>query len=234
VNDAGNPSTAFDTAAAKAELSAFIAALGPRTAAVAPTPLPELGEDIRDVAADGALIERFTAAAAAAGMAVHRATPASCAEVLGRIVQQLPARHVFLTAQADTALTPALAEALGDTLRRLGVRLNSTPDDETLFTVDAAITGVAAAVAETGTLVCVSAPDSARGASLIPPVHVAVVAAGQLVADLCDLRTLWRTGADLPANVNLISGPSKTADIEGVLVTGMHGPGQVHVILLDG
>ncbi len=234
MSDAGKPPTAFNTAAAKAELSAFIAALGPRTAALASTPLPELGQDIRDVAADDALIERFTAAAAAAGMTVQRATSASCAEVVARIVQQVRARHVFLTAQADTALTPALAETLAGELHRLGIRPGSVPDDETLFTVDAAITGVAAAVAETGTLVCVSAPDSARGASLIPPIHVAVVAPGQLVADLCDLGTLWPTASGLPANINLISGPSKTADIEGVLVTGMHGPGHVHIVVLDG
>ena len=233
MNNAEHPARANAAAAPDSELTAFIAAVGRHT----PPPrtlLPDIEEDIRDVAADDALIERFTVAAAAAGMTVQRATSASCAEVVARIVQQIRARHVFLTAQAGTALTPALAETLAGELHRLGIRPGSVPDDETLFTVDAAITGVAAAVAETGTLVCVSAPDSARGASLIPPVHVAVVAPGQLVADLCDLRTLWPTGVDLPANINLISGPSKTADIEGVLVTGMHGPGQVHIVLLDG
>jgi L-lactate dehydrogenase complex protein LldG len=87
------------------------------------------------------------------------------------------------------------------------------------------------AIAETGTLVCVSGASSARGASLIPPVHIAVLEEGQILADLFDYFEQLDP-QDLPANVNMITGPSKTADIEGVLVTGMHGPGAVHVVLL--
>ncbi len=87
------------------------------------------------------------------------------------------------------------------------------------------------AVAETGTVVCTSGPQSARGSSLLPPIHIALVSEAQLVADLFDLFPRLAAG-ELPANVNLITGPSKTADIEGVLVTGMHGPGAVHLVLV--
>jgi L-lactate utilization protein LutC len=64
------------------------------------------------------------------------------------------------------------------------------------------------------------------------PVHVAVVGEWQIVPDLFDFFESLAAGPNLPANVNLITGPSKTADIEGVLVTGMHGPGQVHIVLV--
>jgi L-lactate dehydrogenase complex protein LldG len=54
-----------------------------------------------------------------------------------------------------------------------------------------------------------------------------------ILPDLCDCLALISAGSQLPANVNLITGPSKTADIEGILVTGVHGPREVHVILLQ-
>ena len=115
-----------------------------------------------------------------------------------------------------------------------GVTVTRRRDDETLFSVDAAITGVRAAVAETGTLVCSAGSQSARGSSLIPPIHIALVDARQLHADLFDLFDWLGQQDELPSNVNLITGPSKTADIEGVLVTGVHGPGVVHIVLVNG
>lgn len=117
-------------------------------------------------------------------------------------------------------------------IRADGIDVKSTLDDQTLFSVDAAVTGVSAAIAETGTIVCTSGPDQARGASLIPPVHIAVVSASQILPDLCDYLAQLVDGDDLPANTNLISGPSKTADIEGILITGVHGPGELHVVLI--
>jgi L-lactate utilization protein LutB len=103
--------------------------------------------------------------------------------------------------------------------------------DQAMFSADVGVTGVYAAVAETGSLVCVSGPELWRGLSLIPPVHIAVVWHEQIVPDLVDLFTA-RLPTDLPASLTLISGPSKTADIEGILITGVHGPGSVHVVVV--
>ena len=66
---------------------------------------------------------------------------------------------------------------------------------------------------------------------MIPPVHIAVVAQAQIVPDLCDFFD--GLGGSLPANINVITGPSKTADIEGILITGVHGPGDVHVVVVS-
>jgi len=162
---------------------------------------------------------------------VHRATEESCVRVVGDILASLGARTVLIEPQPGTALTEARAAALRTVLAERGVTATAQRDDETLFTVDAAISGVQAAVAETGTLICHSGPSSARGTTLIPPVHMALLAEAQIIGDLFD-ATLWRDSETLPANVNLITGPSKTADIEGVLVTGVHGPGHVHVVLI--
>jgi L-lactate utilization protein LutC len=109
--------------------------------------------------------------------------------------------------------------------------LDPNTGDDAMFSADVGITSAAAAIAETGSLVCTSGPDCWRGLSLIPPIHVAVIRADQILPDLLD----WFSGPPepLPANITLISGPSKTADIEGILITGVHGPGEVHVVVVD-
>jgi L-lactate dehydrogenase complex protein LldG len=129
-------------------------------------------------------------------------------------------------------LTEEDARRLAEVLQADGLTTTSAVDDETLFSVDVAATGATMAVAETGTIVCQSGSQLARGASLIPPFHVAVVAVSQIVPDLCDCFARLAALEQLPANVNLITGPSKTADIEGVLVTGVHGPREVHIVLV--
>ncbi len=105
-------------------------------------------------------------------------------------------------------------------------------DDETLFSADVGITAPPAAIAETGSLVCFTGPSGGRSLSLIPPVHLAIVQSSRIVPDLMD----WPKIQSEPANsscMTLISGPSKTADIEGILITGMHGPAEVHVAVVS-
>jgi L-lactate dehydrogenase complex protein LldG len=94
---------------------------------------------------------------------------------------------------------------------------------------------VAHLVAETGSVVLAAGPDDPRSLSLLPPVHIAIAARAQLVADLFDLFDLFSPlstpGTSPPSCLTLITGPSKTGDIELKLVTGVHGPGEIHVIL---
>ena len=84
-------------------------------------------------------------------------------------------------------------------------------------------------VAETGTLALEARPEQPRSLTLLPPVHIAVVPRSRLVGDLFDLFAAQRA---LPSCLSLITGPSKTGDIELRLVTGVHGPGEVHVVLV--
>ena len=99
------------------------------------------------------------------------------------------------------------------------------------------ITTVDYALADTGTLVLISGAGRARSASLVPPVHVAVVEARQIISGLDDLFPLLAEnsgGADqkMASAITFITGPSRTADIELTLVVGVHGPQQLHVILI--
>jgi len=109
-----------------------------------------------------------------------------------------------------------------------------------ILSADIGITGVTAAIAETGSLLMVHGPGNERTASLTPPVHIAVLPRNRIVADLFDVFE----GAEgrsppllspegLPSNATFISGPSKTGDIEMKLITGVHGPGKFHIVLID-
>ena len=98
-----------------------------------------------------------------------------------------------------------------------------------LYDFDAGVTDVYAAVAETGSLVIKHSPEHGRALSLVPAVHVAIVEPKNLVADLVDLfEKLGRDGG----GATIITGPSKTADIEMDLVVGVHGPGKVEIFLM--
>ena len=105
---------------------------------------------------------------------------------------------------------------------------------ETWLEADIGITSTDIAIAETGSLMVASGPGHERVVSLLPPVHVAIVGRHQIVPDLFDaVSWLREQGVDnLASNVTLISGPSKTGDIELQLTTGVHGPGHWYVILI--
>ncbi len=107
---------------------------------------------------------------------------------------------------------------------------------EDFFAADVGITNVYRLIAETGTVVVAANPNEPRSASLLPPVHIALAERSQLLPDLFDLFDLFSptetpTKSLPPSCLTLITGPSKTGDIELRLVTGVHGPGEVHVIL---
>jgi L-lactate dehydrogenase complex protein LldG len=91
------------------------------------------------------------------------------------------------------------------------------------------------AAAETGTLFLVSGPDNPTTLNFLPEAHTILIAAADIVGSYEEafdrLRTLHGEGY-LPRTVNLISGPSRTADIEQTIVRGAHGPSRLHVLIL--
>jgi L-lactate utilization protein LutC len=112
-----------------------------------------------------------------------------------------------------------------DDLPRQGTR-------DIFFAADVGISGVEHLIAETGTVVMASRLQDPRSLSLLPPVHIAVAHRQQLLPDLFDLFSRYGADSALPSCLSLITGPSKTGDIELKLVTGVHGPGELHVLLL--
>lgn len=106
---------------------------------------------------------------------------------------------------------------------------------EPFFASDVGIDGVDYLIAETGSIVRRAKPEEPRSVSLLPPVHIAIAERSQIVPDLFDLfetHLVTKNGPQLPSCLTLITGPSKTGDIELKLVTGVHGPGEVHVIIV--
>ncbi|ATF85095.1 MULTISPECIES: LutC/YkgG family protein [Burkholderia] len=97
------------------------------------------------------------------------------------------------------------------------------------------ITGCFCASAETGSLVLLSGPDTYASAALLPETHLVVVPASRIVAGHEDAFALIRAErGELPRAVNIVSGPSRTGDIEQTIVLGAHGPYRVHAIIVRG
>ena len=94
------------------------------------------------------------------------------------------------------------------------------------------ITGADYALADTGTLVMLSSAQEARMISLLPPVHIAIVASDRLLTGLDELLSLLPRPAEQTSSLVLITGPSRTADIEQILVRGVHGPGEIHAVII--
>jgi L-lactate dehydrogenase complex protein LldG len=98
-------------------------------------------------------------------------------------------------------------------------------------TVDFGITSADYVLADTGTLVLLSSPEEARLISLLPPAHIAVVPRDRILTGLDELFSILPRPAEQSSSMVLITGPSRTADIEQILVRGVHGPGHITVLI---
>ena len=105
----------------------------------------------------------------------------------------------------------------------------NTPQDE-LFDFDIGITGAQWGIAETGTLLLESSKESHRLTSLVPPVHLCILRAENIRQTLGEILEL--TSSDLSPAMTFITGASRTSDIELTLAIGVHGPGEVYVIVI--
>ena len=176
---------------------------------------------MRRVARDQAdLASLFAAKAQSVGMRVTRVTDAQLNATLAKLLES---RAMTVVAMRDPSLA-ARANAAA------GARLAPNNNDDLLFDCEVGITDVDCAIAESGSLV-ISTNGRIRNAWVTPPIHIAVVRAAQVLADLVDLFELRPDTLDA-ASTTIITGPSKTADIEGVLVTGVHGPAEVEIVLV--
>ena len=119
-------------------------------------------------------------------------------------------------------------------LERCGVACPVSPDRHRAVCAEAAvgITGAAYALADTGSLVMFANSEEARLISLLPPVHVAIIERGQILTGLDELLLKTPLPADVSSSMVLITGTSRTADIEQILIRGVHGPGELHVVIV--
>jgi L-lactate dehydrogenase complex protein LldG len=102
-----------------------------------------------------------------------------------------------------------------------------------LFTIDAGITSTAGAIADPGALILWPSEKEPRLMSLVPSIHIAVLQADKIYSSFLEVMQKENWAAKMPTNVVLISGPSKTADIEMTLAFGVHGPKELIVLILE-
>jgi L-lactate dehydrogenase complex protein LldG len=147
---------------------------------------------------------------------------------------ELPRRGMRRALLGSGSIARQFAEAASDAFELS--RYDRTIDQwkGRLFdSVDFAITGSLAGLAESGSLVLWPNAEEPRLMSLVPPLHVALLDADQLFENFADLIARGDWAQRMPTNALLISGPSKTADIEQTLAYGIHGPKALITLLLE-
>ncbi len=202
--------------------------LPPRPTPYVPPPPPELADRVRMLCTELEAAGGFTTRVATTG------------EARQRVLEILRNRQVHRLLRGDT---PALRTlAIDEELGRIHIDLTvarltdkTTPEElrTIAFEVDAGLTSVDFAVAETGTLALIAAPGQGRAVSLLPPLHIAVLEARDVVHELAALFEQVQARGGLPSALTFITGPSKTGDIEQKLTVGVHGPGELHLVVIE-
>jgi len=189
--------------------------IGPSHEAIVPLP----GTGPRP-AFDGDVVERFVAKMLEKSATLVRiASLADVGAEVARFVATVKASQRLCVSKALAAIDwPAGFEVEHRAARR---------EDET------SVTPCFAAVAESGGIVTLSGPDTPSTLNFVPDNHIVIVHAAQVVRDFEDVWTQWRaSGRPMPRTVNIISGPSRTADIEMTIQLGAHGPRRLHILLV--
>jgi L-lactate dehydrogenase complex protein LldG len=167
-------------------------------------------------------------------------TPKDRAEVFPiilKILRRHKAKRLIAWDETDLGLAginAALAKA-GFLIEPDYVPFNGVEREECLALLDGVIvglTGADAGLADTGTLALISGPGRGRLASLLPPVHIALLPAQRLYPSLPTFLASNPSAATQGSNLVFVAGPSRSGDIELSLSIGVHGPGEIHVIIL--
>jgi L-lactate utilization protein LutC len=186
------------------------------------------------------LIKRFAESLVTAGGNFYRASDAEDAASLAlKIAQERNVQSVVAWQHPIIETACAALQGAGMTIMTSIVNEHQTRETlrQASATAELGLTSCDYALAETGSLLLIGNAQQGRLTSLLPITHVAIITPTQLVPTLTDALKLLRHArlngdGRLPSNVSLHTGPSKTADIEVVITKGVHGPKEVHVILV--
>lgn len=202
-----------------------------------------------------ALVDRFKEKAGLVSAVVH--TVASLDEALAYVAETCDAKEAcqILASGCDAPLSGA-AEALCDTKQQKIVCAPDLPEEEVaklaalcasrgiavitkgmrqrLGGIDIGLTMAAAGIAETGSIVVRSSDEEVRLATMVAETHIAVLPESTIVADSYAFEPTLVDWMGQPDFTAFITGPSRTADIERVLALGVHGPLELHILILEG
>jgi L-lactate utilization protein LutC len=189
-----------------------------------PAPVPPVRLRVPEVDLEARIANLFANVEKLAGKTHRASSPADAFAYVAAIIGDRPAvasgapflRECGFTALASVRTTFATLEELR----------------EACATAEFGITSADYALADTGSLVLFSSLHEARMISLLPPVHIAVLPHEKILTGLDELLVQVPLPADRSSSMLLITGPSRTADIEQILVRGVHGPGEIHVIVV--
>jgi L-lactate dehydrogenase complex protein LldG len=230
-----------ETTRARGRAAAAVGARPPHPREIAETLRRELAERWRET------LERFRTEFERVAGVYHRvATTGEVPDVIEAIARQREARRAIAWHPAALGIdwSGALA-ARGIQAEAMPAAGVGSPAERRalrhrIAMADLGVTGVDLAIAETGSLVLLSGSGRPRSTSLLPPYHVAVFDREALVESLAQVGVFleaWHDGAPegwRGGVINVITGPSRTADIELTLTRGVHGPKEVHAIFVEG
>jgi L-lactate dehydrogenase complex protein LldG len=209
-------------------------------AAPFPPPHPRAGVVANSAALDNVALFEREVTALFGNVHVCDSVDSALAQVVA-ILMDAGADRVLTWAESELPV-PGVHEVLhAHDMTTVETRVHSTTDRKDILAaledVRACITGADAAIAESGSIALVSGPGRGRLASLLPPLHIALLPASRIrrsLPEALDLlaRTFGPTLFRERSNVVFVSGPSRTADIKLSLTLGVHGPRAVHVVVM--
>jgi L-lactate dehydrogenase complex protein LldG len=214
----------------------FIERVTGAMASAALPPAPEVPRRLPELPS-GDLVELFTDRARAAGAVVHGLLSRHGAP---RVVAEIAERHGVSTFMAweDLPAAGVVSTLISAGLTRIDDRVPRWGSARTealmrLRQVDLGVTGAEVGLAESGSFVLVHGPERSRLASLLPAVHIALVDSDTLTRSLAHWAAQEPGRVSEATNTVVVTGPSRSGDIELELNLGVHGPRHVHVVLID-
>ncbi|WP_260295217.1 LutC/YkgG family protein [Sedimenticola hydrogenitrophicus] len=180
-------------------------------------------------------IDRFCKAMRSVKTEVHTVGRENWAKKLAELSKQKKLKNLLYAPAGPLAEPIEAVWRAGEGLPELVTREVEVDGwkEELFFDIDAAVTSTRSAIAEVGAMILWPTPEEPRTFSLVPPVHIAVVEADQLHNTFADAIAAEEWTSGMPTNALLISGPSKSADIEQTLAYGVHGPVELIVLLIE-
>jgi L-lactate dehydrogenase complex protein LldG len=172
-------------------------------------------------------VQRFEEQLVGVGGHLHRARgEQEASRILADLVAAQGARRI---ARSDA---PLVRRTTAELAHRAEL-FDGWKDRRRLLECDLGVTAAQWGIAETGTLVLDAQAERNRLTSLVPPIHIALLEAPSIVLTLGEALKVAAPDGRPPSTLTFITGPSRTADIELVLVVGVHGPRELHVVLIE-